>query len=156
MTPRVQTKKTMWDEATVAKAKELWAQGLSYRKIGEILGTTRCAVSGLLHRHGLKRTQLYDPTNIHRVYKAHTRPERKKMEPTPIIPEPASDANITLLSSSTFHCRWPLDAIDGEPMICGAQKKPGNPYCPFHAAKAIQPSQPRRDSEQQMNWKSRI
>jgi GcrA cell cycle regulator len=43
-------------------------------------------------------------------------------------------------------CRWPIgDPQDGDFHFCGKNKVAGLPYCEFHARRAFQPPQARRN-----------
>lgn len=158
MTDRVEKKLTPWTPAIVEKLVELWDMGLSYNQIAKSFGTgfTRCSVAGKAKRLGLKRArQTSRPTPGIITRFTPVRKERQKVEPTS-LDEPDPSLAKTLLSSLSKDCRWPLEHVDGEPMICGAKKLGDGPYCEFHRAKSRQPSQPRRDNEKQLNWRSRI
>ena len=68
-----------WNEANVARLKDLWDQGLPTAQIGKLLGFTKNAVVGKAHRIGLERR----PSPIRRTA---VKPDRKKAR-SPIIPK---------------------------------------------------------------------
>lgn len=161
MTERVILKKTIWDAQTDERLRQMWDDNLTMRQIGNAIGCSRCAVAGRVRRLGLpgrraigNRLNEHVPDIVTR-FTEH-RKEKVKMQPQEPLAEPTSETNVTLLESRSFHCRWIVE-VEGaeEPMICGARASNG-PYCPAHHAKSRQPSQPRRDNDRQLNWRSRI
>lgn len=50
------------DEVVIAKMKQLWIEGYSLQRIGEVLGISRSAVGGMIYR--LRRKQLLGPTDF--------------------------------------------------------------------------------------------
>lgn len=53
----------------------------------------------------------------------------------------------TIQTLEECHCRWPIgDPQEAEFHFCGKAKISGLPYCEFHARRAFQPPQARRNS----------
>ena len=57
MVKKNMTSKIIWDNSKLKELEDLWKQGHSISKIGEMLGVSRNSVAGKAHRMGLpKRT----------------------------------------------------------------------------------------------------
>ena len=123
---------TWSDETRVAKLRELWSQGKTASEIGAILGVTRNAVIGKVHRLELSGR----PSPI-----KHRRVE---------APEPRSNTSLgsaTILSLGDRSCKWPVgDPLSPDFHFCGKCASPGMPYCTEHAALAYQPKRARSSS----------
>jgi len=138
-----------WDEANVARLKELWDQGLPTAQIGKLLGFTKNAVVGKAHRIGLERR----PSPIRRTA---VKPDRKKAR-SPIVPKlnfeaikeeveeevpkPQQIFQPVVKNLFTKHtkrgCEWP----EGHPeeidfKFCGKDRFEDKPYCLDHCAVA--------------------
>lgn len=115
-----------WTDERIAELTRLKREGLSISEIGRVMGTSRCAVVGKLHRLGLTRS-----------------------ENSPIVRLPAT-ASATLPSIERARssrrslddwrpttCSWPLgDPKTDDFSFCGAPIEPGRPYCSSHCAVA--------------------
>jgi GcrA cell cycle regulator len=137
-----------WNEANVARLKELWDQGLPTAQIGKLLGFTKNAVVGKAHRIGLERR----PSPIRRTA---VKPDRKKAR-SPIIPklnfETAKEEHInspkpqqtfqpavkSLLANHTKRgCEWPEGHPDESDFkFCGKDRFEDKPYCLDHCTVA--------------------
>lgn len=137
-----------WNDANVARLRELWDQGLPTAQIGKLLGFTKNAVVGKAHRIGLERR----PSPIRRTA---VKPDRKKAR-SPIVPklnfetskedvkeiprlqqsfQPVVKNLVT--SNNKRGCEWP----DGHPdesdfKFCGKERFEDKPYCLDHCAVA--------------------
>ena len=106
-----------WNDANVARLRELWDQGLPTAQIGKLLGFTKNAVVGKAHRIGLERR----PSPIRRTA---VKPDRKKAR-SPMMPKlnfenhenkkEESNGSIfqplpknTFLSNQNRGCEWPI------------------------------------------------
>jgi GcrA cell cycle regulator len=157
-----------WTEETIARLRELWAEGLSTAEIGRRMGISKNAVVGKAHR--LNLTARPSPIRRDGEGSAH-RPAlpRRATGPTlpplanttPAVPapaasqpaqpraEPAKPAPVRALPAYTPRaqtCCWPL----GEPgtrsfRFCDATAIPGKPYCTEHAAIAYVKVRDRRE-----------
>ena len=137
-----------WNEANVARLKELWDQGLPTAQIGKLLGFTKNAVVGKAHRIGLERR----PSPIRRTA---VKPDRKKAR-SPIVPKLNFDATIeenketskpqqnfkpvvkNLFTKHTKRgCEWPEGHPDESDFkFCGKERFEDKPYCLDHCAVA--------------------
>ena len=136
-----------WDEANVARLKELWDQGLPTAQIGKLLGFTKNAVVGKAHRIGLERR----PSPIRRTA---VKPDRKKAR-SPIVPklnfEVTKEEPKDAPKQQTFQpavknlftgqtkrgCEWPEGHPDESDFkFCGKDRFEDKPYCIDHCAVA--------------------
>lgn len=151
-----------WTDETIARLRELWAEGHSTAEIGRRMGISKNAVVGKAHRLNLQSR----PSPIRRdageaVVRPHTPrrvtgstlpplattppPVPQPTRPTPPVvsvrPEPARPPvavrPVPARSLRSQTCCWPV----GEPgtrsfRFCDAEATPGKPYCTEHAAVA--------------------
>jgi GcrA cell cycle regulator len=153
-----------WTDETIARLRELWAEGHSTAEIGRRMGISKNAVVGKAHRLNL----LARPSPIRRdggetVARSHAprrvtgptlppldtaTPPLPQPRPTPapapapvaaVRPEPAKPPVVVRpagpRSLRSQTCCWPV----GEPgtssfRFCDADATPGKPYCTNHAA----------------------
>lgn len=142
-----------WTEEELATLRRLKGEGMRAEAISKVLGRTRNAVIGKLHRFGLtdpaKRSRKKPPAEP-KPKMPHTRtvPRRQvsgekkpptpvKQEPIPEKQEPIPDDTATLVrleDLERFHCRWIEGPVAGEnTLFCGAHKIPGSSYCRHHS-----------------------
>ena len=155
-----------WTEARVALLKHMWnEERRTASECGRILGISRCAVIGKVHRLGLtgravvqraygqRYSHVKPPPRSHRkrripesvVAEAHARRAAKSLEgqlrfeiqSKPDIPAKNPQTVETIEHN---HCRWPY----GDPQtkdfhFCGGEKVMGLPYCDYHCRRAFQP-----------------
>ena len=158
-----------WTDETIARLRELWAEGHSTAEIGRRMGISKNAVVGKAHRLNL----VARPSPIRR--DGERPPPRPAMPrrvtgptlpplaaaavvsvspvarpiPVPARPEPAKPHVVRPVPTYTPRaqtCCWPL----GEPgtptfRFCDAGAIPGKPYCPEHAAIAYVKVRDRRE-----------
>ena len=137
-----------WNDANVARLKELWDQGLPTAQIGKLLGFTKNAVVGKAHRIGLERR----PSPIRRTA---VKPDRKKAR-SPIVPvlnfeasrielnaESKPKQNFQPVVKNLFAnhtkrgCEWPEGHPDESDFkFCGKDRFEDKPYCLDHCAVA--------------------
>jgi len=141
-----------WDEDRDAQLIKLHGQGLSYSRIGDIMGVTRCAISGRVNRlkarKKIKCLELRKPT-IRKDREARVRPTVQRIEairrravapkiPVEPIPPPRVDDVVRRTMKTLEHdeCKFPI----GDPKrpdfgFCGLPQQPGGPYCSGHHAR---------------------
>lgn len=126
---------TGWSETSVEVLKVLWGDGKSAGAIAKLLGVTRCAVSGKVHRLGLQKRLPGKASNA--VLKpAPTVDPTPNRDPTryqrAFSPLP-NTTPVTLLDVAAHQCRWPV----GDLICCGVDKSSGS-YCRHHATLAYE------------------
>jgi hypothetical protein len=135
------------DPAKVIKLRELWAAGWSAGKIAAVLGVTRNAIIGRVHRTRLQQrptVEFIPHTTSRGVRKAHypikprgepkprgphlvwSRPELTETEPDPYTVIPL------MATTSRFQCRYIVDGEKSTSLVCGAPTETGMSWCPHH------------------------
>jgi GcrA cell cycle regulator len=127
----------VWDEGNLLRLKVLWDEGLSGSRIGEILGISRCAVLGKIHRLNLpkRKSQLFpSETRVRRV-RAFVR-ATKKLETVLVVAEPyAPSPGIGIMELESRHCHAIIgEGSDGLALYCGQQVAGRVSYCAHHAS----------------------
>ncbi len=113
---------TWSDDGRVAKLKELWSQGKTASEIALVLGVSRNAVIGKVHR-----------------LKLSGRPSPIRHRPIESLPLPPT-GTATILALGDRSCKWPVgDPLAADFHFCGKHAAPGVPYCVEHAQQAYQP-----------------
>ena len=98
-----------WTDERIERLKQLWGEGVTTAEIGRMIGVTKNAVIGKVHRIGLQP----------RVVTQKPPPKRNPFE----FAGPA--------------CMWPHGHPGEEDFhFCGGQPLAGKPYCGTHAAVA--------------------
>lgn len=141
-----------WTSERVAQLTRYWAEGLSGSAIGQLIGATRSAVIGKVHRLGLparaprrKDAEQTAKPKRPRLQKTRHRDAEARTPRTPetveraTLPEPAS-LDIALVDLERGQCKYPHG--DGPYTFCGHQVFPGEVYCPAHCAIAYRPYEP--------------
>jgi GcrA cell cycle regulator len=126
-----------WPDDDVKKLREYVEKGLTAKQIGILLGKTRNAVIGAIHRH---RFQTLAP-----------RPAKKEDRAVavdapcgfPSPPEqPAREARVAdglRLPQTDKQCRWPFgDPRDKDFHFCTNERSWNSPYCDEHHRMAYQ------------------
>jgi GcrA cell cycle regulator len=125
--------KLEWPAERIEWIKTLWRKGLSASAIGEIVGATRNAVIGKLHR-----IPDYKP-------EPHKPPPRIFRPPPPKPPPPPKQRvvvnlpflNLTLDELDRGVCHYPHG--DCAPYtFCGQKVRPGAPWCALHCRMVYQ------------------
>ncbi len=146
---------TDWSDAHIADLRRLWVEeGHSASIIGGMLGRTRNAVIGKVHRLGLpvrlgtlsgvrKKAgrKGYNP-GAFRKSRAKP-PELRVARVKPVRPQevpPPEARMVSLLELTPHDCKWPI----GDPVLpdfgfCGAKQFASFPYCQHHVAMAYIP-----------------
>ena len=143
-----------WNAEQVAKLTELWADNLTASQVAELIGTTRNAVIGKVHRLKLpaRKPRCVDPAvlekRVKRIRVRHLENQRRRRgsikKERPMLTEPVADppkfcGSLDLLFSELRHltnaaqnqCRW----IEGDSLpriACGNETEPGRAYCGYH------------------------
>lgn len=150
-----------WSGGTLARLRQMWAEGITCARIAEALGCSRDAVIGKVHRLGLP------PRKPGVGGGPQTRPKTKRAAKTsarapagaisgcPALParpmpasllasEPPSAASVPIDRCGPGSCRWPLwgavrlgSLRPQERLVCGRPVAPGKTvYCAAHTARA--------------------
>ena len=148
-----------WDEAAVARLRELAATGMAASAIADELGCgSRCAVIGKLNR--LRRADfaagvapMPRPARGRHTSSPRPRPSKRKAAPmatpAPIQPPPPPEpppGPVTLLELGEFSCRWIVNDDLTHALYCGQTRDPASwgCYCPDHRRRAYAQSSPPR------------
>ena len=121
---------TTWTPQAVETLQRLWQTGASTAVIGQVLGCSRSAVAGKIHRLGLLKRRAGGPKKI----------------PTPTTPDPNTNlfraftplptsVIIPFTQTKPSHCRWPVGG-QGIDMLCCGQTISQGAYCDSHARTA--------------------
>jgi hypothetical protein len=126
---------------------ELRLQGFSSGLIAKILGTTRNAVMGRIHR--MKQRGVILPTSENHVCAKKTKPEKEsniieknkvnKIDNLPLRIEDndhPTEQSVDLFDLRPGHCKWPYG--DGPFVFCGRECINDNVYCIGHRNIAYQ------------------
>ena len=135
-----------WTDERVEQLAKLTREGKVFREIAEILGCTRNAVIGKVHRLGLhvqvplskqKTSRRRAPVNVAKIKaKAEAKaPEPPRFQYKPRgpsvsveMPTPSRHRGISLLDLEPHHCRFPTGQ-GAEITFCGQQKLHGYSFC---------------------------
>lgn len=151
---------SQWTVEKIADVKRLLAEGKSAAHIADIIGTTKNAVVGKVHRlgdlvgelNGLfarqpgRRPKPGQRLIVYRTYAA-VEPTRPRYAPTAKakkVFKPKSKklapSRCTLMQLDTGTCRWPMwgEKANGKKFYCGAEVE-GTVYCEEHDHIAYRP-----------------
>ena len=145
-----------WTDETIARLRELWAEGHSTAEIGRRMGVSKNAIVGKAHRLNLTARpspicrdrsgapprpaaprRVIGPTLPPMTAEVSappvTRPPPVQVRPEPPKPHAVNPPPVRAMRLQ--RCCWPL----GEPgtrsfRFCDAEATPGKPYCTAHAA----------------------
>ena len=138
-----------WDEAKVAKLKELWGKGNTASQIAEIIGgISRNAVIGKAHRLNLSAKIKTRTATSNKVFDSSSDSSKIKSKNTRrskfrslIIEkdfEPENPKQLEELDENS--CKWPLGHPDEERFyFCGRSSLKDFSYCKLHLLHAYQP-----------------
>jgi GcrA cell cycle regulator len=137
----------VWTENDMARLREMWLGGDSATAIGRILGRTRNAVLGKVHRAKdlPKRTSTVARPRAQKAV-AHYKP--RPLPARILTAEELKPANPPIYTRDLEpeHCRWPYDAPEapdhGGYKYCGGQRSGASRYCDQHNVIAFQPKLP--------------
>jgi len=159
-----------WTDETIARLRELWAEGHSTAEIGRRMGISKNAVVGKAHRLNLVARpspirrdgesaphrpaaprRVTGPTLPPLTAAAPMAPVAPVARPMPVQarqepPKPHVVRPVAIYTPRPQSCCWPL----GEPgtssfRFCDAVAMPGKPYCAEHAAIAYVKVRDRRE-----------
>jgi|SRR5687767_15168124 len=160
-----------WTEEKVTVLTTLRDQGYSCSQIGDVIGMSRNAVIGKVHRLKLsaprkeKRSGMLKPTRRSetgllrkRVLTPRPLEMRRLAEkmhavelhpPAALLPTvPPSEQGVpgvSLLDLQPHHCRWPIGEVGAADFhFCGDHRVEGRPYCSAHCRLAFTGISPRR------------
>ena len=145
-----------WTEDKTAQLLKLHGEGHSCSAIGRVLGCSRNAVIGKIHRMGLShsRTVVYKsspqrarpvkPSQRERLVKAKTATRREQvaeMRAEPLPPRQETDiARKRLVDLEPGDCRFPVgDPGTSNFGFCAAPAVVGTKYCKHHFVRCFQP-----------------
>lgn len=141
-----------WTPERVERLRALWKEGRTSSYCADVLGVSRSAIVGKIHRIGMAGRRVSQNMAERKKIAASAGPRVPRLatpRPKPVIPvEPlpvlkADDvARVSFADLEHHHCRWPAgDPVEG---FCGEPKVPGLPYCAGHAHRAYRQPQPHR------------
>jgi len=138
-----------WDEAKVAKLKELWGKGNTASQIAEIIGgISRNAVIGKAHRLNLSAKIKTRTATSNKIFETSAESNKIKSNNTRkskfrslIIEkdfEPENPKQLEELDENS--CKWPIGHPDEEKFyFCGRSSLKDFSYCKLHLLHAYQP-----------------
>jgi GcrA cell cycle regulator len=145
-----------WDEAKVAKLKELWGKGNTASQIAEIIGgISRNAVIGKAHRlnlsYKIKASSSSLNQNLNNTHNKENNLKekrgRKSRFKSLIIEkdfEPENPKKLEELDESS--CKWPIGHPEEESFyFCGRSSLKDFSYCKLHLLYAYQPKVKKED-----------
>ena len=116
------------EEATIIRMR---SEGFSTTKIGEVLGTSRSAICGRMHRMKA-RGVVFEEAKVKR---PDGRSRAEKTHPRPLAPKPPAGAvvvgRVSIMDLAPWHCRAVTPQC-GSTLYCGALKRDGSSYCVEH------------------------
>jgi GcrA cell cycle regulator len=152
------TENFTWTEANIDLLKRLWSEGATSRECGLILGISRNAVLGKVHRLDLAERAPSPPRfkvlksglKIKRIPK----PQKQIPQVAPLValiiakPRPAApkSAKLSLLDLTNETCRWPQGHSNFT--FCSHSPRAGSSYCEYHFKLGFLPLKRSSSSEQ--------
>jgi GcrA cell cycle regulator len=136
-----------WSDEEKRLVAKSWRQGLSASQITQLVGNTRNAIIGLIHRLGLSRPR--EPRQDRPKPSKPSKPQPLRAAQAVYLngaptapPMPAEDRPpppihkpVSLMGLKQGMCKWPVTA--GPPhRFCGAPVDEGYPYCGQHRLRA--------------------
>ena len=150
-----------WTPQRTETLKRMWADGASCADIGRVVGKSRNAISGKIHRLGLSGRftpsfPVKDKTRVsRRTEQPHSAKKGKKAARVAKTPKPAPvDATeaIAFDDLQENQCRYFIG--DGHTHCCGKPTKDGSSYCEHHHAVVWTPADTRpREPREYVNTK---
>lgn len=144
---------TTWDDERIETLRALWTDGQTASQIGEVLGCTRNAVIGKVHRLGITRDLSINrqeavataeaPHHERAARIAQQRNPQHLMEQAKLVAELAAKwvpgrpthrkGYKTIFQLGPRDCRWPIgEKYESARMFCGNRAVPGKSYCSEH------------------------
>ncbi len=135
---------TTWTAEQKATLRKLWGEGYSAGRIGQMLGFTRNAAMGQIHRMKLPKRVNVEKVRAERAPRKRADPPQGFKKPRKIHPGTIVDREIpveqrkSLFQLERKDCKWPV-GDPGEPdfFFCGAPRTKGSPYCGPHWHRGI-------------------
>lgn len=141
-----------WTDEKVEELRALWDKGLTANEIAKVLGVTKNAIVGKVHRLCLKARPspikskgedeqvVVQVEEVEIVEEAEEAPIEEAIEPVQQENKPeagASGNKVKLVELDSHTCRWPIgDPRDDDFGFCGKKVRTGQTYCDEHAAMA--------------------
>lgn len=125
------------ERTSILNAKR--TEGWTGSDIAKLLGCSRCAALGKIHRLKLPLRAVGTPVNK----PVRIRPAPAVKVPTP-VPPPIN--TVTSDEHNSTHCKWPYgDPLSDNFAYCGTTRQDNNkPYCAYHNSVAYVPP-PKRE-----------
>ena len=139
-----------WDDAAIARLKELAATGMPASQIAEELGcSSRSAVLGKLDRLRRKQfaqerggrggdsgggTQRAIAARVAREARDPKTETKTMPSPKPEPPKPKPPGHVTIIGLQKWSCRWIVNDYMAKAVYCGQPRDPNSfaCYCPEH------------------------
>ena len=141
-----------WTDETVEELRKLWDKGLTANEIAKVLGVTKNAIVGKVHRLCLKARPspiklkgeneqvVVQAPEVETIEEAEEAPIDNTVELTlqeANIAPTTSGNKVKLVELDSHTCRWPIgDPRDDDFGFCGKKVRTGQTYCDEHAAMA--------------------
>ena len=126
-----------WTDETIKRLKKLWSEGHTTSEIGRMIGKSKNAVVGKVHRLNL-------PPRPSPIRKAGVMP--KAVDSSKIASKAPPGAQVSGAAASggkvkSASCQWPYGHPDDPAFkFCLREVQPGKPYCPEHSQIAYIPA----------------
>ena len=137
-----------WTPEIVEKLKAMWEDGASGAEIGRMIGYSRNAVLGKIHRLGLSEAGRQGVSRKKKIrhipgIKAGRTSFRKTINYKPLpVPknEPVKPLMLDLEGLTRHQCRWPYGEAP-EIKFCGCATVGGGSYCSHHRDRSLSQEQ---------------
>ena len=131
-----------WTEDRVAKLIHNHNLGLSAAQVGMLLGVSRNAIIGKIHRLGLiPHTHMMAVKTVRPPKPPRREPRRAsapKVAPQPMPMFVVIEGGVDLVDLARTACRWPLNdpPEPADTKFCGSPSPEGSSFCVCHRAQA--------------------
>lgn len=148
-----------WPLQAIEMLKKMRAEGATSTEMSDALDRTRGQVTGMIHRLKLPRAEGVEPSfnskrHKERWDKVPTSPRSRRAPRKPTAPRPKPPPPVVLTAPTNkpvpflklrdFHCRAIVEGERASALFCGARKKPGTAWCPFHHHRFTDPERTER------------
>jgi len=130
-----------WSDADLATLRELWLEGHSSRAIGDVLGRTRNAVLGCVHRNGINKDARAIPKRPVNMTPKPPKPEpppKEAAEQPTVLAMPTVQREYTgarpWITRQSFECKFPVSGAGADTFSCCKPTKLLYGYCEEHNA----------------------